>query len=127
MVSRATTESALLLAGFALAHAAWSISDAPDLLVPLAIVERSGQRELMRFEAGTQQEAITRGKAHMHALTGEYDDWAFAREGLQNEHGRKTDVISVDIGVKGKCSTSHRHSAVRAIRRTPPFHAHRRS
>jgi len=112
----AITELALLLAGFALAHTAWSISDAPDLLVPLAIVERSGQRELMRFEAGTQQEAITRGKAHMHALTGEYDDWAFAREGLLNEHGRKTDVI-----------TSHRHSAVRAIRRTLPFQAHRRS
>jgi len=38
---------ALRLAGFVLAHAAWSISDVPrgELLVPLAIVERQGQRQ----------------------------------------------------------------------------------
>jgi len=59
----------LLLAGSVLAHAAWSISDAPDLLVPLAIVERNGQREVMRFEADTQPEAIAHGKAKMATLS----------------------------------------------------------
>lgn len=94
-------ESALLLAGFVLAHAAWSVSDAPELLVPLAIVERSGQRETMRFEATTQQEAIAQGKAKMATLGGDVDEWAFAREGLFDERGGKVDVISIDIGAKG--------------------------
>ena len=62
-------ESALLLAGFVWAHAAWSISDAPDLLVPLAMVERNGQREIMRFEADTQEEAIAHVKAKMATLS----------------------------------------------------------
>jgi len=97
----AIPESALLLAGFVLAHAAWSLSDTPDLLVPLAVVERGGQRELNRFEAATQEEAISRGKAEMEGLAKDVDDWAFAREGLFNEHGGKTDVISVDVGAKG--------------------------
>jgi hypothetical protein len=97
----AIPESALLLAGFVLAHAAWSVSDAPELLVPLAMVERGGQREAMRFEASSQQEAIAHGKAKMAALREEVDEWAFAREGLIDEKGQKVDVISVDIGVKG--------------------------
>jgi hypothetical protein len=97
----AITEPALLLAGFALAHAAWSISDTTDLLVPLAMLERDGKREVMRFEADTQEEAILRGKAKMAALGEVFDCWAFAREGLLNEKGNKIDVISVDIGVKG--------------------------
>jgi hypothetical protein len=97
----AVSESALLLAGFALAHAAWSISDTPDLLVPLAMLERGGKREVMRFEADTQEEAIARGKAKMAAVSEEFDGWAFAREGLLNEKGNKIDVISIDIGIKG--------------------------
>jgi len=97
----AISETALLLAGFVLAHAAWSVSDDPELLVPLAIVERSGQRELMRFEADTQSEAVAHGKDKMAALGNDVDDWAFAREGLANENGEKVDVISLDIGVKG--------------------------
>jgi hypothetical protein len=94
-------ESALLLAGFVLAHAAWSISDAPDLLAPLAMVEQNGQREIMRFGADTQEEAIAHGKAKMATLSGDVDEWAFAREGLFNEKQGKVDVIGVDTGVKG--------------------------
>jgi hypothetical protein len=97
----AIPESALLLAGFLLAHSAWSISDTPDLLVPLAILERSGKRELLRFEAPSQEEAIARGKAKMAALGDDVDFWAFAREGLLNEKGTKIDVLSLDIGGKG--------------------------
>ena len=39
-------ESLFLLVGFVLAHAAWSVSDLPrgQLLVPLAIVEKHGER-----------------------------------------------------------------------------------
>lgn len=46
-------DSLVILAGFVLAHAAWSVSDVPkgELLVPLAVVEKNGQRQLLRFEA----------------------------------------------------------------------------
>jgi hypothetical protein len=94
-------ESALLLAGFVLAHASWSISDAPELLVPLAIVEQNGGRNLHRFEAGTQEEAIARGKEETQALGKDADAWAFASEGLFNKRTGEIDVISVDVGAKG--------------------------
>ena len=96
-------EAALLLAGFALAHAAWSISDVPEgeLLVPLAMVEEAGQRRLVRFEDATQEEAIRKGKAAMAELTATADAWAFAREGLMPEAGGKVDVFSVDFWAKG--------------------------
>ncbi len=50
---------AVFLAGFTMAHAVRSVSDTPDdeLLVPLAIVTRNGERQLMRFEADSQVEA----------------------------------------------------------------------
>lgn len=49
------SEATLKLGGFVLAHAVWNVSDtdADELLCPLAVVERNGQRELIRFEAET--------------------------------------------------------------------------
>jgi hypothetical protein len=88
-------QAALLIAGFALAHAAWSVSDLSEteLLVPLAVVERSGQRHLARFEAATQEAAIARGKAAM-AADNESEAWAFAREGTWRA---KNDAPSQDV------------------------------
>ena len=95
---------ALLVAGFALAHAAWSVSDLPDteLLAPLAISEHAGQRRLTRFEAATQEAAILRGKATMAADT-ESDAWAFAREGATRGlgGGPPQDVLLVDFWARG--------------------------
>jgi hypothetical protein len=89
----------LLLAGFTLAHAAWSVSDTPasDLLIPLAIRQVGGQRELLRFEAETQAAAIQSGKAQGAAWTRDSTPWAFAREGLVGENGTEVDVLSVDF------------------------------
>lgn len=99
-------EAALLLGGFVLAHAVWNVSDLPkgEALVPLAFVEQNGQRELLRFEASTQEEAIQRGKSEMAKRTGEVDAWAFARDGLMGDvsgKGPKVDAISVDVWAKG--------------------------
>jgi hypothetical protein len=91
------SEAALLLGGFVLAHAAWSISDAPDLLCPLAMLERAGKRELLRFAAETQAEAISKAKEMLASVGTDVNCWAFAREGLFNEGGSKMDVISVDV------------------------------
>ncbi len=89
----------LLLAGFTLAHAAWSVSDTPpsELLIPLAIRVVGGQRELLRFEAETQAAAIEAGKAKGAAWTRDSTPWAFAREGLIRENGTEVDVLSVDF------------------------------
>jgi hypothetical protein len=99
----AIPESAVLLAGFVLAHAVWSVSDLPkgELLVPLAIIEKSGQRELLRFEAETQVQAINNGKAAVAKRQADADAWAFAREGQFKEGDKYVDVISVDVWAKG--------------------------
>src|SRR2546425_10308417 len=85
--------SGLLLAGFVLAHAAWSVSDLPngELLAPLAMVERGGHREITRFEAASQAAAIAEGRAAMAKLGTSVDAWAFAREGLIRENGGPVD------------------------------------
>ena len=95
--------AALLLAGFVLAHAAWNVSDLSEaeLLAPLAVIEQNGQRELQRFEAPTQEEAINHGKAAMAKLTGQADAWAFAREGLFRESHGPQDVLAIDFWAKG--------------------------
>jgi len=112
---------ALLLSGFALAHAAWSVSDLPkgDLLCPLAMVEMNGERLLTRFEAATQAEAIARGKESMAKMTETADAWAFARDGLiRAKDGSKIDVITIDFWSKGMA-----HPAS-LIQRYEPFAEH---
>lgn len=96
-------EGGLLLAGFVLAHALWSVCDVPkgELLVPLAVIETKEGRHLHRFEANTQEEAIAKGKAYVNSLGPEVSTWAFAREGLMPEGTGKVDVISVDVWAKG--------------------------
>src|SRR5512132_1724097 len=73
-----TPDSVVLLAGFVLAHAAWSVSDLPkgELLVPLAVVETGGQRQLLRFEAQTQEQSIAEAKATLTKRQGQLDAWA---------------------------------------------------
>jgi hypothetical protein len=99
----AIPDSALLLAGFVLAHGAWSVSDLPkgELLCPLAVIETNGNRTLSRFEAETQEVAIARGKSAMMDASKSADAWAFVREGLMPEGGVKVDVLVVDFWAKG--------------------------
>jgi len=101
--SSAGPDAAVSLAGFVLAHAAWSVSDLPEgeLLVPLAMTEKAGQRELHRFVAETQEQGIANGKTAMGKLSGRVDAWAFAREGQFNEGSGYVDVISIDAWAKG--------------------------
>jgi hypothetical protein len=105
--SSAGPDAAVSLAGFVLAHAAWSVSDLPEgeLLVPLAMTEKAGQRELHRFVAETQEQGIANGKTAMGKLSGRVDAWAFAREGQLNEGSGYVDVISVDAWAKGMTAT----------------------
>lgn len=96
-------ESLLTLAGFVFAHAAWSVSDLPkgELLVPLAVVEKSGQRQLLRFQGESQEQAIAEGKATLAEHERELDAWAFAREGQVNEGTGYVDVLTVEAKSRG--------------------------
>ncbi len=98
-----TPESVVLLAGFVLAHATWSVSDLPrgELLVPLAVIETKGQRQLLRFEAPTQERAIAEGKAALAERQARLDAWAFGREGLMREGTGTVDVLTVDAWAPG--------------------------
>jgi len=102
----ALSEPALSLAGFVLAHAAWSISDLEDgdLLCPLAIVEQhDGARRMTRFEADTQEQAIILGKSAMRSATSVARAWAFAREGAWGKLGGDAsgDVLALDFWGSG--------------------------
>lgn len=99
-------QSGLSLAGFALAHAAWSISDTEDgeLLCPLAVIEtHSGERRLMRFAADTQEAAIMAGKTAMREASADAAAWAFAREAVWRKMGieQAGDVLAVDFWATG--------------------------
>ena len=94
------SELAVLLAGFALAHAAWSISDVPrdELLTPLAFLQNAnGERQLLRFASETQAEAIAAGTDTTRKLIGSATVWALAREGLVAIEGPKVDVLAIDL------------------------------
>jgi phosphopantetheinyl transferase (holo-ACP synthase) len=98
--------SGLSLAGFALAHAVWSLSDTEDeeLLCPLAVVEtHAGERKLTRFAAETQEAAIIAGKAAMREASAEAAAWAFAREAVWRKMGieQTGDVLAVDFWATG--------------------------
>ena len=98
----AISDSLLMLAGFVFAHATWSVSDLTEgeSLVPLVITDNGGHRQLMRFEAETQAQAIAEGKAELAAHGNEFDAWAFAREGQFKEDGAYVDVLTVEAKSK---------------------------
>jgi hypothetical protein len=97
-------DDAVLLAGWALAHAAWSLSDAPEgeRLCPLAFVQEGEAFKLIRFEADSQEVAIREAKSFLAGEGATKDGWAFAREGLMRDpNGLSGDVISVDAWAQG--------------------------
>ena len=98
----ALSSDALYLAGFVLAHAAWSVSDLreDELLCPLAMVEGAGGRRLARFEAPSQAEAIGAGQAALKGAIANGETVAFAREGTWRpvEAGQPADdVLTVEF------------------------------
>ena len=114
----AIPESLIIFTGFVLAHAAWSISDVPknELLVPMVMVERSGKREINRFETDTQAKAIEGGKKWIADNEDKVDSWVFAREGQLNEGGKSIDVLIVEGKSKGM------KASIVVIQRFQPFY-----
>jgi hypothetical protein len=99
----AVPEATTLLAGFVLAHAAWSVSDLSEgqLLVPLAMIEEGSERKLLRFEAETQEVAISKGKEFVQEQKAAASTWAFAREGQINTATGYVDILVVEAWSDG--------------------------
>ena len=94
----------ILLLGFTLAHAVWSIAEAEaeELLCPLAFIERDGNLELLRFESETQEDAISKGKDYINLHKENAVVSGFAREGLFPEQDKKADVLLVECWAKNE-------------------------
>lgn len=102
-------ENTLHLAGFALAHAAWSVSDLPqgELLCPLAFVQSDEGRELVRFEADTQEQAIANAMSTLEKEKARGKSWAFVREGLLRRDEEKIDVLLTSVWAPGMPDPLH--------------------
>jgi len=97
-------DGVLLIAGYVLAHATYSVSDlnSGELLIPLAVTQTGETQEVLRFEAETQEEAIVKAKKELNKLKSSVDIYAFAREGrLKQENEKEIDVIIIDAWEKG--------------------------
>ncbi len=89
----------LNLGGFLLAHATWIIADLGpnENYVPEALCLKDGELVLNVFEAETQVEAVSNGKAFMETEAVNFDACAFARDGLVRKSGSAIDVLTIDL------------------------------
>lgn len=96
-------ESALNLAGFALAQAVKNISllSEDDFLCPFAIVEQAGNRTVTKFEDPRPDTAIVRGKEAMTQATKTAEAWALGHEDFTQQGKEAMDAIAIDFWTKG--------------------------
>src|SRR6478736_3458603 len=107
---------AATMAGEAVAHAAWSISDVAEgeLLCVLSMVDMTAPpRELYRFEADTQVAAIHDAKAEMDVIRGQSDvrSYGMVREGVLVAGPSQSDALTFDawaVGLSGPINGWHR-------------------
>jgi hypothetical protein len=96
-------ESALNLAGFALAQAVKNISllSEDDVLCPFAIVEQAGKRTVSKFADPKPDTAVARGKIAMTQATKTADAWALGHEDFTQQGKDAMDAISIDFWTQG--------------------------
>lgn len=88
----------LQLAGFALAHAAWSVEDG-ETLCTLAMIDREGreERELLRFEAPSIPISVEMAHAELASLRGG-DRGVLVFDGyITPEGGERTDALLAQL------------------------------
>lgn len=95
----AISENMLNIGGFLLAHATWIIADLgpAENYVPQAMCLKNGELVLNVFEAETQVEAVSKGKAFMATEAVNFEACAFARDGLVRKDGSAIDVLLIDL------------------------------
>jgi hypothetical protein len=102
----AILDDTLRFGGFVMAHAAWIASDLEDgdLICPFVVITSGDERKVVPFEAETQAEAISDGKASFEEYKESVDSWALGRDGLFSIVGSdlaKKDALFVSAWVKG--------------------------
>ncbi|NCF26709.1 MAG: hypothetical protein GWP69_04975 [Gammaproteobacteria bacterium] len=94
-------DDVFLFAGYALAHAAYSISDVEEgeLLIPFVLTEVDGKQTVRRFESESQADAIASGKQYISRVKKSSDLWALAREGtMKTSEETDVDVLVISAG-----------------------------
>lgn len=87
----------LRLAGYALAHAIWSIEDG-ETLATLAMTDIRGERMLHRFVDDTIPATVDRARLELRRLLGEGDSAALIFDGYATaEGGGRTDALAVEV------------------------------
>jgi hypothetical protein len=93
----ADTTAMLRLAGLALAHAAWSV-EGGETLCTMAMVERDGGRELVRYEAPTIDESVEAARADLREHLADGGCAALVVDGYATrEGGERTDALLVEL------------------------------
>jgi hypothetical protein len=82
----------LELAGFATAHAVWSVSDGA-VLVPMAMSERAGERKLTRFVAEELEQAVEQGQKWLADNADDSDVAVLVFDGYVSSATEKTDAL----------------------------------
>ena len=81
------------LAGFAMAHAVWCVSD-DEVLIPMMMVESGGHREVLRFQTERLEEGVEEGRRHLVANPDQADRAVLVYDAyLTTEDGRRDALI----------------------------------
>ena len=101
MAEAEDADQLLRLAGFALAHAAWSIEDG-ETLCTLALIERETERELVRYEAPSIAGSVDAAHEHLvRALSGG-DRAVLIYDGyVTRDDGERHDALVAELATSG--------------------------
>jgi hypothetical protein len=93
------TDDIVEFGAFVLAHcAAIAATNEPgNLICPFAVFVRDGNREIVDFESGSQDEAVSMGWEHFEQSQDSVDYWALGREGYFTFSEGKSDVLVVSV------------------------------
>jgi hypothetical protein len=87
------------LAGFALAHAAWSVSEG-ETLCTMAFTENGSDRQLFRFEADPIPESVEIGRQHLNDLQADLERWVLAFDGYITLNNKRRDALVIQLWSK---------------------------
>jgi hypothetical protein len=87
-------QSAITLCGFALAHAAWSVSDG-ETLCTMAVTENQAERRLFRFESSSIPGSNEIARERLFGLQDRVDRWALVFDGYFTLRSERKDALIV--------------------------------
>jgi len=86
-------EKTVELAGFALAHAAWSVC-VGETLIPMALVDNGGDNRLIRIE-GPAEKSVPLARQRLLDMKPTPDRWILVYDGISNRGGHRQDCLVV--------------------------------